>query len=212
MSIIFQFTPTKDDYVYCISDFSATIQKALSITIGLFIPFMLYFGFSNFIKYASIPRGDWSTPYIALFTFPLCATIILFFMRYFYDRQIGKQVKTSTQFISPVSWQMDDTQIIVKTDFSETKMNWNMFQKTIEYERFYLLVQTANKRCFNIVPKRVFESTAQEESFRALIEQKLGKIQNDIKLKRITIPVLKITGVMILWGMAITSVILLYIQ
>ncbi len=55
----------------------------------------------------------------------------------------------------------------------ETKKQWNIYNKAMEDKNNYYLFLKSSKQSVTI-PKRVFTSKKQEETFRGLISQKIS--------------------------------------
>jgi hypothetical protein len=63
-------------------------------------------------------------------------------------------------------------------ELSETKLNWSVFNKILETDQYYYLIYVTNKNMFQFLPKRIFSSHVQENDFRQLMEQKVGKVED----------------------------------
>jgi hypothetical protein len=101
---------------------------------------------------------------------PLLATLVVFVWQ---PMRIRRQVQKQEQFRSDTTWQVDDSQIVIKTSYAETKLDWDTFGQVMETRDDFLLVYASSKRMVQFVPKRAFESPEQEEAFRMLLQRKL---------------------------------------
>ena len=78
---------------------------------------------------------------------------------------------------SPVQGQADEEQISFKTQFLETKLDWGSYHKVLESKDQFLLIHSANKNMFQIIPKRAFASVDDERAFRDLLKVKIPEKQ-----------------------------------
>lgn len=91
---------------------------------------------------------------------------------------IANKVEKDERLNSPVQYEVSDEQFLFRNQFAETKLDWGSFQKVIETKDLFLVVYTVNKNMFQIIPKRAFTSSEDEQSFRNLLNQKILKDQN----------------------------------
>ncbi|MBI1878388.1 MAG: YcxB family protein [Chloroflexi bacterium] len=56
-----------------------------------------------------------------------------------------------------------------KTENVNSKLDWKLYRQVWENKAFYLLFY--GERLFTVIPKRVFESAAQERQFRELLQR-----------------------------------------
>ncbi len=68
-----------------------------------------------------------------------------------------------------------DDQIDVSNPIGESDLNWSFYQSALESDDFFMPM--ISKRSFSIIPKRVFASEEEMDSFRSLLESKLGAIK-----------------------------------
>jgi hypothetical protein len=87
---------------------------------------------------------------------------------------IGNKIEKNKDAPAEVTWDFSDNEIAVKSDSSELKLDWNMFNEFLESKHSFLLVHSENKRMFQIIPKRVFNSSDLEDNFRLLLKSKFG--------------------------------------
>jgi hypothetical protein len=87
-------------------------------------------------------------------------------------RTTANQASRNEQILSPVTYEVDDQQLIIRNQFSETKNDWGTYRKTIETEEHFLLIYAVNPRCFQIIPKRAFASIEDQQTFRKMLNVK----------------------------------------
>ncbi len=90
---------------------------------------------------------------------------------------VANRVEKDERLSSPVDFVVDEEQILFKNKFTETKLDWGSFQKVIESKSHFLLIYTVNKNMFQIIPKRAFASSEDEQSFRELLNTKIPRLQ-----------------------------------
>ena len=83
--------------------------------------------------------------------------------------RIENQARKNPTFTTPVTWQIDSTNIMVASNGNETKFSWATFSKVTNVPDYYLFIYEANSRAFLFVPKRSFLNLSQEKEFRDLL-------------------------------------------
>jgi len=121
-------------------------------------------------------RADWFVP-LTLPSLPLIVVIAVYVM---VPLRIAKQVEANEQLSSQTFWIADSDQVMIRNAVTETKLDWAVFSEVIEFQEYYLFLHAANRRVFNFVPKRAFESQSQEAAFRKVFEEKLGEPKETI--------------------------------
>lgn len=103
--------------------------------------------------------------------------VILAAVGLIYTYFLGPVIGASTMmqnsgWSSGYEWSVSQDQIIINTRAVGAKADWNLFQDFVETRDYFLLIHAANKRSFQVIPKRVFKSHEQEEAFRQLLQQR----------------------------------------
>jgi hypothetical protein len=163
-TITFRFTPTKEDWVRATrARYRRDLRTWLSLAsagclllMGLCSVALYGPGFSVVFLMAMVPIALW--PAFALVIAPLSA---------------GHQVEKNERLRGETMWQVDDHRILIKNRFAETVCDWGAFGKALETEQAYLLVDAVNKQAFQVVPKRAFDSPADEAAFRELLARNI---------------------------------------
>jgi hypothetical protein len=65
-----------------------------------------------------------------------------------------------------------------KTSNIDAKVAWSLYTKFIENKSFYLLVYGKEPASVTVIPKRVFESSEQEDAFRMLLKEHINEKNN----------------------------------
>ncbi|MBI5943766.1 MAG: YcxB family protein [Chloroflexi bacterium] len=148
---------------------------------------------------AFILRGDLGFEYGIIFPLILFIFIVFYVVFAFFINPltIANKVGKDERLSSPIQYEVSDEQIMFRNQFAETKLDWGSFQKVIESEEMFLLVYTLNKNMFQIIPKRAFSATVDEQVFRDLLKTKIPKTHKnkfDIKNPAILVPILLAVG------------------
>ena len=81
------------------------------------------------------------------------------------------------RILSEIEWRLDDSQILIKNKFGESRFDWGTFQKVIETKDFFYLIYSitkgTNATMYQFIPKRVFLSINDEAAFREIITRKI---------------------------------------
>ncbi len=86
----------------------------------------------------------------------------------------ARKIRSNPQFQKEATITFSGDGIHAKLEkIGETKKQWNIYNKAMEDKNNYYLFLKSSKQPVTI-PKRVFTSTKQEESFRNLISQKIS--------------------------------------
>jgi hypothetical protein len=82
---------------------------------------------------------------------------------------------------SEIIWEINDNVIVIKSKFGKSSIGWATFQEVIETEKLYLLrsgpIHTLGSIHIYSIPKRIFESSNQESTFRNIIRSHVTKVR-----------------------------------
>lgn len=107
----------------------------------------------------------------------------------------GRQVDASSQMRSPTVWRFSDNGVEIQTDHSQSSLKWAVYSSVVEIEKYYLLVHAANRLFVHFIAKRAFETREQESGVRGILERQVGPIKDEVRLKRVTMPVVEVLTV-----------------
>jgi len=165
--IKFNFTLTAEDYKLSTRMF---YSKQTSLWIGLVLSGIFFF--YGIILLFTGGREMLLTSIVVIALFPVL--LFVYFVRS--PNQVSKRVAQDERFTSPQQWEVDEGQILISQKFGETRVRWDEFIGVVETKEYFLLRFGVNRNAFQIVPKRAFSSEQQIGAFRALIGQKVGKV------------------------------------
>ncbi len=101
-------------------------------------------------------------------------TVFLIFSLLIRPYLVSQQVQHDERLNSPVEYQVGEEHLFFKNRFSETKLDWGSYNRVIESPELFLLSYSTNKNMFQIIPKRAFPSTADEQAFQSLLKSKIS--------------------------------------
>jgi uncharacterized membrane protein YhaH (DUF805 family) len=139
--------------------------------------------------------------------FLLAVPIYLIFVFVINPLLIVRNLEKDERLSNLLQFEFNDEQILCKTKFIETKLDWGSFQKVVESSDYFLLVYSTNKNLFQYIPKRAFATTEKEQEFRNYLNIKIPtnqKTQIDIKLPIATLVILIVIGFCLLIFMLAT--------
>ena len=158
------FTPTKQDYVKTLRAYYFRQRSTwimLLVLGGIFvygIYTILVFGFDRYPSY--------------FYYLPLLFVIYLFFIFFYSPSLIGRRVQVDERLRATATWQVYDYEIVIKNQHSQTKLVWRQFQRVIVTRSYYLFVYAANRNTIQFLPRRAFDSSEQETTFRELVKKR----------------------------------------
>ncbi len=79
--------------------------------------------------------------------------------------RVGRNPKLQSETIGTAS----SEQLALKNANVDTKMAWDNFMKAVETRHYFLLMYGVNRRMFQFIPKRAFESEEKLDAFRDLL-------------------------------------------
>jgi hypothetical protein len=171
--IVVRYVPRPQDYSDAIKIFLSNRHVMASIFRG-FIGVLIFIMIGGLLL--NIGRSDFQN--VAYYLPVLILIMLFFFLPAMSGFSTAKRVSKQPQLLQNSTYEFDEEIIQIINELSESKMHWGVFDKALESDGYYYLIYVTNKNMFQFIPKRIFESTAQESDFRQLVEQKLGKIEN----------------------------------
>jgi hypothetical protein len=171
--IVLQFTPKPEDYSSAIKTYISNRQTSFSVLRGIL-------GIPVLTISASLILNIFNKDFQSVFCYLpiLLMLLFIFFLPAISGSSAAKKASKQSQLLHSTTFGLDDENIYVATQLTESKLNWSVFNKVVETDLYYLFIYAVNKNMFQFLPKRAFASQTQEESVRLLIEQKLGKIED----------------------------------
>jgi len=113
------------------------------------------------------------------FLIPVWANVILmliagvgFFHGYVIDLPRG-YFRGNPKFREEYNLTFSDDGIEFKTQNINSRLAWNLYTRVLENESFYILVHGKNFHSLSIIPKRVFQNSQQERTFRELLRRNM---------------------------------------
>ena len=92
-----------------------------------------------------------------------------------------QRFRSDPKFKDEYFLQFSDDGIQFKTTDIDALLQWSLYNKVLENERFYLLVY--GKHMISVIPKRAFADAKQEEAFSEMLRRNLPAYANSKRLK-----------------------------
>lgn len=175
----FGFTPTKDDYLKAFRTFYLSSWPIWALLIFVSLP-------QAVCIFIAVLRGEFGDGYLLILPAIILLTgvIVLISLLFIGPLRVANKVEKDERLHSPVQYECSDEQIHFKDQFSELKTDWASYQQYIESKELFLLIYTANKNMFQIIPKRAFKSPDDEAAFRdLLLSKKIKRKSSPFKLQ-----------------------------
>ncbi len=112
---------------------------------------------------------SFDTEVLILFIFASCLPFLIAFLHLFVLP--GQRFRSDPKFKDEYFLQFSEDGIQFKTAQIDALIQWSLYTKVLENDRFYLMVY--GKNMISVIPKRAFSSAAQEAAFEALLRTKL---------------------------------------
>lgn len=113
---------------------------------------------------------DFDSEVILLFAFVACLPFLIGFLHLFVIPR--QRFRRGSKSHGESLLQFSDDGIHLKTSQVDALLQWSLYDKVLEDERLYLLVD--EKSMIYLIPKRAFASASQEAAFRALLGRHLS--------------------------------------
>lgn len=108
---------------------------------------------------------------LILFIVATCIPFLIGFLHLFVVPR--QRFRSDPKFQDEYFLQFSDDGIQFKTAQIDALLQWSLYTKVLENDRFYLLVY--GKNMISVIPKRAFYSAQQEAAFDALLRRKLPR-------------------------------------
>jgi len=169
-TISLRFKYTEEEYVAALRLY-LTRSKDLIIRMGIL--FLYSVGCVALFMWL-----DFAFNFIPLFVFAACFPFIMAFLLFFIVPR--QRFRSDPKFQDEYLLQFSDEGIQFKTAQIDALLQWSLYNKVLENERFYLLVY--GKNMISVLPKRAFTGAPQEATFRELLKRNLPAYANAKRL------------------------------
>jgi hypothetical protein len=120
-----------------------------------------------------------STELVLLLALVFCMPFIIGFLHMFVIPR--QRFRSDPKFQDEYQLHFSDDGIQFRTAQIDALLQWSLYNKVIEDERFYLLVY--GKHMISVIPKRAFTDEYQEASFREMLRRNLPAYSNSKRLQ-----------------------------
>lgn len=122
---------------------------------------------------------DFGDGLIPLFIFGACFPLLMAFLLFFVIPR--QRFRGDPKFADEYLLQFSDDGIHFKTAQVDALLQWSLYNKVLENDRFYILVY--GKNMISVTPKRAFASAEQEAVFREMLKRNIPAYANAKRLK-----------------------------
>lgn len=112
---------------------------------------------------------DFGNALIPLFIFGACFPLLMAFLLFFVIPR--QRFRSDPKFADEYLLQFSDDGIHFKTTQVDALLQWSLYNKVLESERFYILVY--GKNMISVIPKRAFAGADQEAAFAEMLRRNL---------------------------------------
>jgi hypothetical protein len=122
---------------------------------------------------------EFSSELLFLFVFAACLPFLIAFLHLFVlPRQ---RFRSDPKFQDEYFLHFSDDGIQFRTAQVDALLQWSLYNKVLEDERFYILVY--GKNMISVIPKRAFADAQQEADFRAMLKRHVPAYSRPPRLK-----------------------------
>jgi hypothetical protein len=112
---------------------------------------------------------DFGDGLIPLFIFGACFPLLMAFLLFFVIPR--QRFRSDPKFADEYLLQFSDDGIHFKTAQVDALLQWSLYNKVLENDRFYILVY--GKNMISVTPKRAFASAEQEAVFKEMLKRNI---------------------------------------
>ncbi|MBN2499457.1 MAG: YcxB family protein [Anaerolineales bacterium] len=178
-TIQFTVTLTRQDVIRATRRFYFSQEDGFILGVSLVILFA-----TGILELARNGIRYFTSYTIALTLFVAMFLVFIIYFYFIYAISAAKKAMQAGIFSNAMVWRFAENQISVDAESTEHKIEWAVFCDYVETGPFFLLVHTENTSVFSILPKRAFESAADQDRFRDLLQTKFTANQKPPLLKR----------------------------
>jgi hypothetical protein len=160
--VILNFNLNKDEYIAATRIFYEQTHHLKKDSIIAIITLIGGFLLTNWDKLIGIGSIVIATAFLVI------VLILLFIVPY-------QQYKRNPALKEECVLSFDDNGVTYKTKDVDSKIAWSIYKRMMETKFFYLLIY-AKREGFTIIPKRVFNSSDQENEFKKIVIENLPKV------------------------------------
>jgi hypothetical protein len=169
--ISLRFKYTEEEYVAAIRLY---LRRSTSLMIRLAVLFLYSMGCIALFVWLGF-----AFDFIPLFIFAACFPFLMAFILFFVVPR--QRFRSDPKFADEYLLQFSDDGIHFKTAQVDALLQWSLYNKVLENERFYILVY--GKNMISVIPKRAFTDKHQEAAFSAMLKRHLPVYAKAKRLK-----------------------------
>jgi hypothetical protein len=170
--ISLRFKYTEEEYVAAMRLYMA---RSPGLIIRMAIAFLYSIGCIGLFVWL-----DFASDLIPLFIFAACFPFLMAFLLFFVVPR--QRFRSDPKFRDEYFLQFSDDGIQFKTAQIDALLQWSLYNKVLENERFFVLVY--GKNMISVIPKRAFADQQQEAAFSEMLKRHLPAYANAKRLKQ----------------------------
>jgi hypothetical protein len=160
------FTPEKNDYIQVLRIFFLH-QTGSRISLGFLVIIFAYMAYS--IATSAVTPSIFE---IILLIFPPVFVLYILIVQ---PRGMADKAMANEQLAAETTWELGEQGIDMSTSFGSTHLNWEDLSRLVTTKEYYLLLLKGNQRAFRFLPRRVFASPQDQDTFLNLVTGHLKK-------------------------------------
>ena len=163
----FEFTPTPKDYQKVLRTYYLSDRKLWILVLIFGIPEIC-------CNLSYIAANGWQNSLLPILLL-LFLPAFLLYMLVFTPWNYAQKVKNDDRLKAKTTWIVSEEQIIIKNEYSESKMTWEEYDRVIEARGYYMFFAQGQRGMTQMLPKRAFFTVDQELKFQKMVFNKIKK-------------------------------------
>lgn len=165
-SLQIRFKPEKTDYIQA----SRTLAgKTPTFLLLAAIVLLIMVGSLVVLIFPSIAGPSWKN--VALVALLVGAFYVLYYY-FFIPWQLSRTYQSNDYLKTERLFNFNANKILMKVGDQNVEMSWDHIVKVFEGKDLYLLIYKADQRVYPFLPKRAFNESNDETTFRRILEEK----------------------------------------
>ncbi|NJD58672.1 MAG: hypothetical protein C3F13_18020 [Anaerolineales bacterium] len=165
-TLTLHYTPEKNDYIQVLRIFFLH-QTGSRISLGFLVIIFVYMLYNVATSAVTVSIFE-----IILLLFPPVFVAYILFVQ---PRGIADKAMANEQLAAETTWELGEQGVDISTSFGSTHLNWEDFSRMVTTKEYYLLLIKGNQRTFRFLPRKVFTSPQEQDTFLSLVTGHLKK-------------------------------------
>jgi hypothetical protein len=105
----------------------------------------------------------------------LLPPVFIVYVLFVQPRSMANRAIANEQLAAETTWEVGEQGIDISTSFGSSHLNWDELSQLTTSKEYYLLMLKGKKRAFRFLPRRVFTSPPDQDTFLQLVSSHLTK-------------------------------------